>query len=198
MADSSGRKTPKSGSRYKCIEKNIYREYRGADSVRFKVVVYPLKAETQTVDRADERDGEDWAREERARLIKSKRTHGPQSKIHGPRPLVADLEQTPPTPASASPNTVRVAEILTHYETHCLPLLSTANSRAAEMSRLRKLFLGFGTLTLGGLTKAKLTEWKEGRFAGLYGGARSAWRERAHDDGAVLTEVDPLSWSADP
>lgn len=188
MAD--GQTTKKSaGSGYKRFEKNIYREYRSAHSVRFKVEVYPLLAETRTFDRADELAGQDWARAERVLLLRRKRdrTVAPgttERKIAGATTAGPSIQ----VPSGTRPEFIPVSAILDNYETSCLPLLSTANSRSSAKSRLKRLRASFGGLTMGELTAERLTVWRKRRFAGLDGVGRSAWRLRPSSGEAVPTK----------
>lgn len=68
------KKAKSSSGAHRRVEANIYRAERSDASVRFTVSVYPLKALTKTVDRADEADGLDWARATRLELLRQKRS----------------------------------------------------------------------------------------------------------------------------
>lgn len=185
----------KSASGYSCIETNIYREVRGA-ALRFKVSVYPLKPLTKTVDRADEADGLDWARAKRLELLRQKRSlpAGAPGTAHLPADTVR-----PPAPSRSSgratdvpqpPETVTVDAILTWYEKHGVPFLSTSGSRSSETSRIKKLRAMLGARTLEDLTEGELEGWIQRRLRGEGAGARSAWRNERHKATRVLTTED--------
>ncbi|MCX7231852.1 MAG: hypothetical protein NTW15_23115 [Burkholderiales bacterium] len=186
----------KSGSGYSRVETNIYREVRSDAAVRFRVSVYPLKPVTKTCDLADEADGLDWAQGVRLELLRQKRSlsgsRADQSPVYTPNESAR--QPAPPSAVektsngSLSPEAVTVDAILTWYEKHGIPLLSTAGSRSAESSRVRKLREVFGPRTLEDLTEVEIEAWIQRRLRGEGGGARSAWRNERHRDTRVLTK----------
>lgn len=186
----------KSGSGYSRVETNIYREVRSDAAVRFRVSVYPLKPVTKTCDLAGEADGLDWARGVRLELLRRKRSpsgsRADQSPVYTPnesaRQAAPPSAVGKPSNGSLSPEAVTVDAILTWYEKHGIPLLSTAGSRSTESSRVRKLRAVFGPRTLEDLTEVELEAWIQRRLRGEGGGARSAWRNERHRDTRVLTK----------
>lgn len=162
----------------KKIESNIYTETR-CGACRFVVAVHPLPKESATF--SNFADGLLWARQRRVALFEQKAVNGKLPDADG-RFIPAPYRQAPLL-VTFNPEKISLKDVFDKFRSSELDKLAGVT---AESSRLRRLELWFGKLTLDQLDSDLLDKWLELRGSGLLGSGRNNDRSRSPEKKLTL------------
>lgn len=163
----------------KTVEKNIYVEQRG-DSFRLIIRVKNLN-DSRTFSSLVE--GLPWARRRRVELLEEAAALKSQVQAQ-----LSQYQVNIEASSDAHLESIKVSSILESYLAHDVPNLS---GHKVEASRVGRLMLWFGKLTIGDVDECAIANWRSKREKGILGPGRDP--ERMLDANGEFKSVVPSS-----